>query len=109
MKLCQRPNKVVLNRTTACLSTIIQHTRVPSILIYLRDAVKDKSVQLRTVASEAVLWCLTHIEVEKIGSRVSDIETIIKVTGRDANPEVRKNARLILKQYQERWPERYTM
>jgi hypothetical protein len=53
--------------------------------------------------------CITHIEVERIGNKVTDFEAIIKTTGRDANPEVRKQARAILQEYREKFPERYAM
>jgi hypothetical protein len=107
MRLCQRPNKVVISRTQTCISTVIKQTRLPSILPFLREAVKDKSPTLRTIASDAAYMCITHIEVERIGNKVSDFEAIIKTTGRDANPEVRKQARAILQEYREKFPERY--
>ncbi|CCA68525.1 hypothetical protein PIIN_02389 [Serendipita indica DSM 11827] len=107
MKLCQRPNKVVITRTHSCITTIIKQTRLPSLLPFLRDAVKDKSVTLRTVASESAYLCMSSIEEDKLLTKISDIEQIIKVASRDANPEVRKHARAILQEYKEKFPDRY--
>lgn len=109
MKLCQRPNKVVMARAQGCLTMVIKQTRLPSIFPYLRDSIKDKSVQLRKIASEAVYVCITHIEPDQIGNKVADIETILKSAGRDASPEVRKHAKAIMQEYREKFPERYTM
>lgn len=106
LKLCQRPNKVVLNRAQGCLITIIKQTRLSSIIPFLRESVKDKSAVLRIVASEAVYLCMTNIDVDKLANRVTDLELIIKSTGRDANPEVRKHARAILTEFREKFPDR---
>ncbi|PVF94592.1 hypothetical protein CPB86DRAFT_808491 [Serendipita vermifera] len=109
MKLCQRPNKVVITRTHACITNIIQQTRLPSLIPFLKDALKDKSVTLRVVASESTNLCMKQIDEERLAPKLSDIEGIIKLAGRDANPEVRKNARILLQEYRDRFPERYAI
>jgi hypothetical protein len=106
-KLCQRPNKVVLTRAHACITNIIQQTRLPSIIPFFKDAIKEKSVTLRVVVSESTLLCLKHIDEEKIVPKLPDVEIIIKLAGRDANPEVRKNARLMLQEYRDHFPDHY--
>jgi len=106
LKLCQRPNKVVLTRAQGCLTMVIKQTRLSSILPFLRESVKDKSATLRIVSAEAIYLCITTIETDKLANRVSDLESIIKTTGRDANPEVRKQARAILTEYREKFPDR---
>ena len=107
MRLCQRPNKVVITRTHACITTIIKQTNLPSLLPFLRDAVKEKSVTLRNVASESAYLCMISIEEERLFTKISDIEQIIKVTSRDPNPEVRKHSRAILQEFKEKFPDRY--
>jgi len=106
LKLCQRPNKVVLTRAQGCLSTVIKQTRLSSILPFLHENIKDKSATLRIVSSEAIYLCITTIETDKLANRVSDIESAIKIAGRDANPEVRRQARAILTDYGEKFPDR---
>lgn len=106
LKLCQRPNKVVLNRAQGCLVTVIKQTRLASIIPFLRDSVKDKSAVLRVVATEAIYLCITTIDADKLANKVNDLELIIKMTGRDANPEVRKQGRAILVEFGAKFPDR---
>lgn len=107
LKLCQRPNKVAINRAQACINDIISNTETASILPLLREALKEKSISLRVVAAEASLLTLTRTSAERMGEKVVEIETIIKISGRDAHPDVRKHARVICGLYQDKWPLRY--
>ncbi|KAG8832262.1 hypothetical protein FRC17_001621 [Serendipita sp. 399] len=107
LKLCQRPNKVVITRAQGCLTTVIKQTRLPSVLPFLRDAAKDKSVTLRVAAVESAYLCISSIEEDKLSNKITDIESIIKTTSRDPNPEVRKHSRVILQEYREKFPEHY--
>ncbi|KAG9045305.1 hypothetical protein FS842_001216, partial [Serendipita sp. 407] len=109
LRLCQRPNKVVITRAHGCITTLIKQSRLSSIIPFLREAVKEKSVTLRVVASESANLCITTVEEDKLMSKITDIESIIKTTSRDPNPEVRKYARAITQEYRERFPDRYAM
>ncbi|KAG8850516.1 hypothetical protein FRC20_001996 [Serendipita sp. 405] len=109
LRLCQRPNKVVITRAHGCITTLIKQSRLSSIIPFLREAVKEKSVTLRVVASESANLCITTVEEDKLMSKITDIESIIKTTSRDPNPEVRKYARAITQEYRERFPDRYAI
>jgi len=104
--LCRRPNKVVLTRAQACLMDVLCTTRCPDILKHLRAVAKDKSGQLRKVCADATLKAVQNWEVDEIGKRVEDVEDIIKATGRDAGPDVRKVAKEIYEVYSTKWSER---
>ncbi|KAK7685700.1 hypothetical protein QCA50_011044 [Cerrena zonata] len=108
LTLCTRPNKVVITRAKACIISVIESTQSPSILSFLADAIKGKSVTLRLAASECALACLNtfnppDLEREK---RAKEIESIIKSTAVDANADVRKLGRKIFDAYQILLPNR---
>jgi hypothetical protein len=104
--LCRRPNKVVLTRAQACLMGVVCMTHCPDILRHLRVVAKDKSAQLRKVCADATLKAIQKWGVDEIGKRVEDVEDIIKATGRDPGPDVRKVAKQIYELYSTIWPER---
>lgn len=104
--LCRRPNKLVLTRAQTCLMDVICMTHCSDILRHLRTVAKDKSVQLRKVCADATLKAVQKYGVDEIGKRVEDVEDIIKATGRDAGPDVRKVAKEIYELYSTKWPER---
>jgi hypothetical protein len=106
--LCGRPNKVFIARARTCILTIIEMTLLPSILPYLVQSLREKSVSLRLTALEGVLACLNCFnppDLEK-ESRAQDIENAIRVTARDANAEVRKVSRKVFEAYQMLLPNR---
>jgi CLASP N terminal len=78
----------------------------PDVLKHLRAVARDKSVQLRKVCTDATLKAVQKWEVDEVGKRVEDVEDIIKATGRDAAPDVRKVAKEIYEVYGMKWPER---
>ncbi|KAG8900680.1 hypothetical protein FRB99_005817 [Tulasnella sp. 403] len=119
LKLLTRPNKVFITRAQAALSKIIENCHLPTIVPYLRDAVKDKSQSLRLGATEATLLVIEQFDrslldvreaataiTTRLRGNVEDIEAIIKDTARDANPNVRQTSRKVFEKYREIWPER---
>lgn len=101
LTLCTRPNKVVISRAKACIISIIESTQSPSILSFLTEAAKDKSISLRIVASECALACLNSFnppDLEK-EARAKEIEAIVKSTATDASADVRKIGRKIFDAY----------
>jgi hypothetical protein len=106
LDLCRRPNKVVLARAQACLMDFVCMTHCSDILKHLRAVARDKSVQLRKVCADATLKAVQKWGVDEVGKRVEDVEDIIKATGRDAGPDVRKVAKEIYEFYSTKWPER---
>ena len=101
LTLCGRPNKVVLSRARNTITSIIETTQLTSALTYFVTHAKDKSATLRLVVAEGTLACLNSCnppDLEK-EARARDIESIIRGTARDANPEVRKTSRKIFESY----------
>jgi hypothetical protein len=66
---------------------------------------------LRLIAAEVAEACLQHFNPRDLAkeARVKDIETIIRITAKDANPDVRKASRKVYEAYKavlaERVPE----
>lgn len=107
LQLCARTNKVALVRAKKCLLLIAKHCKLASLLPYLRDAARDKSITLRNVAVEVTLMLVESIEnIEKLERRVGDIESIIKSTATDRDPEVRQWSKRMFELYGERFPYR---
>ncbi|KIL68964.1 hypothetical protein M378DRAFT_40729, partial [Amanita muscaria Koide BX008] len=101
LSLCSRTNKVVLARAKACVLTIIQSTQLPSVLHHLLLHAKDKSSTLRLVVAEGTLACLTCFnppDLEK-EARAKDVESLIRITAKDAAAEVRRASRDIFEAY----------
>ena len=99
--LCTRSSKVFVMRSRACILAFINNTQLPSILPFLVEAVKDKSVSLRLSAVEGVLACLNCFnppDLEK-DVRAQSVEYVIRLTARDANPDIRKVSRAIFEAY----------
>ncbi|KAI0358606.1 hypothetical protein OH77DRAFT_1502451, partial [Trametes cingulata] len=101
LTLCTRANKVFVTRAKECIHAVIEHTQSPSILHYLAESVKDKSVSLRLASAEAVMLCLNSFnppDLEK-EQRAKEVEAIIRVSAVDANADVRKVARKVFDAY----------
>jgi hypothetical protein len=108
--ICARTNKVALVRAKKCLLLIAKHCKLPSLLTHLRDASKDKSQTMRMVSVEVTLMLLEAVDSkEKIGRRVADIETLVKGTATDRDPEVRQWCKRVFEVYIDWWPERVTL
>lgn len=103
-----RPNKVYVSRAKACLLAIIEHTQCPTVLPHIRNAIHDKSVSLRVVATELALACLNSFSPPDLESsaRAEDLEAIIRSTARDANADVRKSSRKVFEAYKVVLPRR---
>lgn len=98
---CMRSNKVFSARGKACVIEIIGSTRLPGIITYLLNSVKDKSVAMRLAAAEAALACLNVCDPEELvkGVRQGEIESIIKATIQDPNGDIRKTSRKMFEAY----------
>lgn len=96
-----RSNKVFVNRARVCIMCIVEHTQSPTLLPHFRRAVSDKSKSLRLVATDATLACLRCFNPPDLESnaRGEDIETIIRITAKDADADVRKSSRLVFDAY----------
>lgn len=98
---CMRSNKVFSARGKACVVEIIGSTRLPGILTYVLNPVRDKSATMRLAAAEAALACLNTCDPEELvkGVRQGEIESIIKATIQDANGDIRKTSRKLFEAY----------
>ena len=108
LALCGRTNKVFTSRARACTFTIVQHTRLPSLLPYLAELANHKSVFLRLTAGEGILACLNCFnppDLEK-ETRARAVEDFIKLTARDASADVRKASKEVFKAYRTLMPAR---
>lgn len=106
--LCGRTNKIFTSRAKSCILTVIEHTQLPSILHYLADMATQKSALQRLTAAEAVLACLNCLnppDLEK-EARARLVEDFIRVTARDASPDVRKASKQIFGAYKTLMPAR---
>ena len=108
LALCARTNKVIINRAKASILAIIQSAQLASVLTYFLQNIKDKSSTLKVVIAEGTLACLNSCnppDFEK-EARATEVESIIRITARDANADVRKISRKIFESYKILLPSR---
>ncbi|SPO32183.1 uncharacterized protein UTRI_02740 [Ustilago trichophora] len=104
--ICARTNKVAVKRAEKSLHFVVKHCRPPSVVAYLKEAIKDKGQGLRAVAAGTLVLVLEHTEKERLARRVGDIEACIKSGATDSNPEVRQTTKRLFELYVAIWPER---
>ncbi|EST05788.1 CLASP N-terminal domain protein [Kalmanozyma brasiliensis GHG001] len=104
--ICARTNKVAVKRAEKSLHFVIKHCAPPSVVSYLREAIKDKGQGLRAVAAGTLVLVLEHTEKDRLTRRVADIEACIKSGATDSNPEVRQTTKRLFELYVSIWPER---
>ncbi|PCH43690.1 hypothetical protein WOLCODRAFT_60364, partial [Wolfiporia cocos MD-104 SS10] len=108
LTLCSRSNKVFVNRARKGLLEVIEHTRSPSIIPFLAESTKDKSVSLRLAAADSILTCLNLFnppDLEK-EPRAREIEAVIRITATDANADVRRTGKKLFEAYKQIMPAR---
>ncbi|TCD65801.1 hypothetical protein EIP91_002194 [Steccherinum ochraceum] len=108
LTLCSRSNKVFITRAKACMINIIEATQAPTILSYLAEAAKDKSLSLRLSAAEGGLACLNSFnppDLEK-EARAREVEALIKATATDPSADIRKVSRKLFEAYKILLPHR---
>lgn len=106
LQICARTNKVALKRAEKCLHLIAQHCQLLSLLPLLREACRDKVYTLRSSAVSSTVILIDSAGRDRLNRKVADIETIIKISATDSNPEVRQHSKQLFSQYVESWPER---
>ncbi|KAF8590933.1 hypothetical protein K439DRAFT_1119805 [Ramaria rubella] len=109
LRLSTRTNKVYVTRSQAGVALIIGYCHIPSIMPHLLAACKDsKIVTGRAVAVEGMLRCLNKWDwtQKDIKAKVSDVEEVIKVTGRDKDAAIRQTSRKVFEAYKTLFPER---
>lgn len=114
MLCCARTNKVAFARARKCLVLIARHCQLASLLPILRDGAGDKAATLRLVSMETLnallqIW-QQHKEpnssVGLVERRVADIETMIRISATDRDPEVRQLSKQAFETFTEMWPDR---
>ena len=106
--LCARTNKAFTTPAKACVFAVIRGTKSPSLLPYLVKSLDHKSPSVRLVAAEGVLAyldCVNHPDIVK-DTRQRLLETIIKLTTRDPNADVRQAGKKIFEIYKALLPGR---
>ncbi|KZT58929.1 hypothetical protein CALCODRAFT_431937 [Calocera cornea HHB12733] len=106
LKLCSRTNKLFIARAQKTLAVIITHTKLAGVFPFLREAVKDKSHTLRISAIEMTLQCMKEYEARILRAKVDDIESILRSTATDPNPEARKLSKQLFELYKKQFPDR---
>lgn len=104
--ICARTNKIAVKRAEKSLHFIVRHCRAPSVVGYLKEAVRDKSQGLRAVAVGTLVLVLECTEKERLTRRVGDIEGCIKSGATDSHAEVRQLTKRLFELYVSVWPER---
>jgi hypothetical protein len=101
LSLCTRTIKLYVSRAKACLLTIVDEVRPPSILSHLHHSVDSKAATLRLAVVELTSASLNSFNPSDLAkdARARDIEAIIKATASDANPDVRKSSRKAFEAY----------
>ena len=105
--LLGRPNKVFLKRAEKCLSTIVTHCQLVTILVELRRGLSDDAATCRRGCSAGLLRALEEWPAENFGQKgVQVIEEALRKVGTDKDVEVRAVGKKIYVRYCEVWPER---
>lgn len=109
LRLCTRANKVFVTCANNCLKIIITHSKTPSIIPFLHEALHNPSKSLRTSASESLLTCFEIISPENLESHIETIESAIRDGVVDVAPTVRDYCRKSFEMYRQYFPERIKM
>lgn len=110
LKLCTRSGKIYVNRATNCLKLFSAYCRIPTLISLLKESITDKSLTLRFAVTDALHDFLSTSARDGLPKKTTklmeDVETIIKVSSRDSNPETRKMSRRAFASYSQLFPER---
>jgi len=108
LRLLGRVNKVFTAKGSQALFVILSNCHLPRLLVELHNVISDKSANLRLVASDGVLRCVTEWDWHSgpIRAKVELVEGVIRSTATDSNADVRKTSRKIFETYSELFPER---
>ena len=107
IRLLARPNKVVLKRTDKCLTTILTHCHLTTIVFELRKGLSDEAATCRRGCATAIERALESWEKEIWGEKgVVALEEIIRKIAVDKDAEVRQTAKSIWALFTSQWPER---
>jgi hypothetical protein len=107
VRLLGRPNKVFLKRAEKCLTTIVSHCQLPTIIGELRKGLNDDAATCRRGCALAIERAMHEWENEVWNERwMAAVEDGMRKMATDKDPEVRSTGRKVWAYYQEIWPER---
>ncbi|EKD02119.1 hypothetical protein A1Q2_03481 [Trichosporon asahii var. asahii CBS 8904] len=107
VRLLARPNKVYLKRAEKCLQTIITHCHLPSILIYLRNGLDDKSDACKRASAVGVERAVLEWDRDIWNEKGLDVlELCIRKMATDRDADVRKTGKRVWALFMDIWPER---
>jgi hypothetical protein len=107
VRLLGRTNKLYVARASACLSAIIQNTRLSQILPYIEEGMHDKAASTRFGCVEALALCFVHVEKAALERKhISQIDEMIRRGATDKEVKTRELARQTWETYKKMWPDR---
>lgn len=106
IKLTSKSTKIYVVRAKKCLITIISTTKLPSLLIHLRNACDDKAQTMRLAVVEGLLTAMETYDTHTLRNRITDVETIVRAGATDSNADVRATCKRIYGLYTRKFDER---
>ena len=107
VKLLGRPNKVFLRRAEKCLTTIISHCHLMSILIELRRGLNDDAASCRRGCGLGFELIVTQWDKGLFNEKgMAGVEDAVKKMATDKDPEVRATGKKVWTAFRNTWPER---
>ncbi|BEJ10984.1 hypothetical protein CspHIS471_0104060 [Cutaneotrichosporon sp. HIS471] len=107
IRLLARPNKVFFKRAEKCLSAIILHCPLPTILIHLSHGLDDRSDQCKRASAIGIESAMTQWDSHRWSEKDLDLlELCVRKMATDRDGEVRKTARRVWGLFSELWSER---
>ncbi|GJJ06586.1 hypothetical protein Clacol_000779 [Clathrus columnatus] len=109
LRLSNRTNKVYVKRAHTTMDLIIGFCHIPSILHHLITACKESKISTgRIAAIDGALRALNKWDwtQKDIRNKVTDIEEMIRITGRDKDAIIRQTSRQVFEAYKNIFPER---
>jgi len=107
MKLFTRSNKLFVSRAIKCVSTIIQHAKIPRAIPHFCKAITkpDPNKQMRMGAAQCLTSSIEFNATSDLEHHLKIIENAIQVGAMDPAPEVREVVRKCFEMYKKQLPE----
>lgn len=107
IRLLGRPNKVVQKRVDKCLSTIISHCHLASVVLELKKGLTDDAVTCRRGCASVIQTALEVWDTGVWGEKgILALEEVIRKTAGDKDASVRQIGKALWALFSEYWPER---
>lgn len=116
LRLLCRTNKLYITRASACLNSIITHTRLLGDVLkhivaeWRAEAGKSSSFREKCAEALGVMLGTTDaafvVDKESLERRMEDLEWVIRIGATDREPKVRSEIKKCWEAYKGLWPER---